>query len=365
MKKIIFFLVILFSSNLFAIEAVVTVLETPMFKYRSYEAPVVQYLRRGDVIKIHPSINNDLKMNQYAPSPEKLTALKKKLKESPEYKQDPLFRGEEENTAFLEDEFIPTLDRQGNTVYVLSEHIFVYFADSREFGQRVIAKDPTDYRLEEPLPKNYPLKTVTGYRGQFIFGFTQPYFESYPYLDNFKTKGYTTPIDLNLTFLRQGEGNYHDRLFIGGTMNFRSFQNSYTFEGRRFSQEDWNRFGIGPTISYDAFKGDKNRINLSGTIIVNFIDRLSITQSLDSQEDSRLYTGISVVPRLALQYHRKQVLPDIDFVLGTSMEMGSATTFRAKNAGSQVTWWQHLGNDKFTTRTTFTLGGYVGMQSAY
>lgn len=365
MKKLIFIIIGIFSSNLFALEAVVTVLETPMFKYRSYEAPVVQYLRKGDVIKIHPSINNNLKINQYAPEPQKLAALKKKLKESPEYKQDPLFLGEEENTAYIEDEFIPALDRQGNTVYVLSEHLFVYFADARELNQKVITKDPTDYRLEEPLPKNYPLPTKAGYRGQFIFGFTQPYYESYPYLDNFKTKGYTTPIDLNLTFLRRGEGNYQDRLFIGATMNFRTFQNSYTFEGRRFSQEEWNRFGIGPTISYDAFKGDKNRINLSATIIVNFIDRLSITQALDEQEESRLYSGYSVYPRLALQYHRKQVLPDLDFVLGTSMEMGSATTFRAKNAGTTSSWWQNIGNDKFTTRTTFTLGGYVGIQSAY
>ncbi len=78
------------------------------------------------------------------------------MKASPEYNEDKLFRGEEENTAFLEDEFIPTLDRQGNTVYVLSEHIFVYFNDAREYKQRVIAKDPTDYRLEEPLPKKIP-----------------------------------------------------------------------------------------------------------------------------------------------------------------------------------------------------------------
>jgi hypothetical protein len=365
MKKLLFAFWFI-CSNAFALEAVVTVLETPMFKYRSHEAPVVQYLRKGDVINIHPSIANERNFDQYSPSPEKLAAVKKKMRESAEYKQDPLFRGEEENTSFLEDEFIPTLDRQGNTVYVLSDHLYVYFGDLREFAQKKKQKDPTDYRLEEPLPKHYPLKISSGYRGQFLAGFTQPYYESYPYKDSVKTKGYTSPIDLNITLLRLAQGDYHDRLFIGGTMNFKSFDNSYTFADKRFSKEEGTRFGLGPTISYDAYKGEKNRVNLSGTILVNIVDRLTITQSMSKgAQDRRLYTGYSVAPRLSLQYHRKQILEDVDFVLGTSLEVGSATTFQAKNGGSQASWWQELGSDKFTTRTTFALGGYVGIQSAY
>jgi hypothetical protein len=355
----------LLAPHAMALDAVITVLETPLLKYPSYDAPVMQYVRKGDVIKIHPSLANDQKYDQYAPAPEKLAQLKKKMLESPEYNQDPLFPGEKENTFYLEDEFIPTLDRQGNTAYIISEHVYVYFADARELKQNVITSDPTDYRLEEPLPKNYPLKTRSGYRGQFIMGLTQPYFESYPYFDSFKTKGYTSPVDLNLTFVRQAPGNYQERLFIGGTMNLRFYENSYTFEGERLSREQGLKFGLGPTISYDAFKGEKNRINLSATIIVNIVDRLNIEQRQGVTVDNRLYSGNSVVPRLALQYHRKQILEDIDLVLGTAMEIGTATSFRAKNAGSRPAWWQDLANDKFTTRTTFTLGGYVGVQSAY
>lgn len=365
MKFLICLIFMLISSKSEALEAVVTVLETPMFKYRSYEAPVVQYLRKGDVIKIHPSIANDREIEKYAPSPDKRESLQKKLKQSAEYSQDPLFRGENENTAYLEDEFIPTLDRQGNTVYILSEHIFVYFNDNREFDQKISKRDPTDYRLEEPLPTFYPLKTPSGYRGQFLIGLTQPFFESYNYRESIKTKGYTTPIDLNMTMLKQAPGKYQERLFIGGSLNLRTFSNTYSFQGGRLSKEEWTRLGIGPTISFDAFKGEKNRINLSSTITVNLLDRLDISQSQGEIEDARIYNGYSIVPRLALQYHRKQILEDLDFVLGTSMEMAAATSFHAKNAGRQTTWWRNLGNDKFTSRTTFSLGGYVGIQSAY
>lgn len=364
MKKI-SFLLLFFSVNTYALEAVVTVLETPMFKYRSYEAPVVQYLRKGDIIKVHPSLANDPSLNIHSPSPKKLAELKKELKESPEYNQDPLFRGEDENTSYLEDEFIPTLDRQGNEVYVLSAHIYVYFNDSREFNQTITKKDPTDYRLEEPLPKNYPLENPTGYRGQFIIGVAQPNYESYPYQDSFKRKGYNSPIDLNLTLMRKAPGNYNDRLFLGGTLNLRSYKNTFTFHDKRYSEEAGIKFGLGPTISYDAFKGEKNRINLSLTVMVNLIDQLKVTQSSNLTTESRTYKAFSLAPRINLQYHRKEVLPEIDFVLGTSMEAATPASFRAQDGAGEASWWQHLGNDKFTTATQFSLSGYLGIQSSY
>ena len=364
MKKL-FLLFFIIARNAFALEAVVTVLETPMFKDKSYDAPVVQYLRKGDVIKIHPSIGNDPRFDQYAPSPEKLARLKEKLKKTPEYNEDPLFQGESKNTYFVEDEFIPTLDRQGQTVYVLSEHIYVYFGDSREFGQKITAGDPTDYRLEEPLPRNYPLKSPSGYRGQFLVGITQPSFESYPYNDPVTRKGYASPVEVNFSLMRQAPGNYHDRLFIGGTFSYRTYSNSFSFPDRRFSEEEVLKLGIGPTISYDAFKGEKNRVNLSGTIMVYLYDQYHIRQSLDLEEDGRVYAGYSVAPQLNLQYHRKQIIEDLDFVLGTSLVVGMPATYKAQDGGSEEGWWRSLGEDEFTTRTAFTLGAYIGIQSAY
>lgn len=365
---------ILFSFEVYALEAVVTVLETPLFQYKSHDAPVVQYLRKGDVIKIHPSVANDRDMDKYAPDREKLELLRYRLMDSPEYNQDPIFKGKNQDPAYIEDEFIPTLDRQGNTVYVLSSHIYVYFNDRRELEQRVQKHDPTDYRLEEPLPKTYPLKSPEGLRGQFIAGFTQPNYESYDYPDSIEKKGYSSPVDLQLTFLKRAPGEYQDRLYIGGTLGFRYSTNNFTFNENlveeetsdsRTSEEKSLKLGIGPTISYDAFKGEKNRINLSATILVNLIDRFYVTQSLDETVDKREYIAYSVAPRISVQYHRKGILDDLDFILGTALEMGAATNYQAKNAAKVPQWWQNSGDDKFTTRTTFTLGGYVGLQSAY
>jgi hypothetical protein len=352
------------SLQAFALDAVVTVLETPMLSAKSLDAPVVQYLRKGDVIKIHPALNKNSRYEHMAPSQQKIRKIQARLVQSKELQDDPFLErmGEE---PLPHDEFIPTLDRLGNTVYVIKDHLYVYFETPAEFNQDIIRPDPTDYRLEEPLPKNYPLYSPTGYRGIFIFGITQPYFESYPYASKAKTKGYMSPLDLNVAFLRQAPDDKYDRFFIGGNLNLRVFSNSYTFFNGRMSEERGLKIGLGPYIAYDAFKGVKDRLNLYGVINVYLFNQLNITQSDAFTSDERNFQAYNVSPRIGVQYHRKQILEDLDFILGSSMEFELPSTYRAHGSSSQAQWWQKERHDRFQTRTSFTLAGYIGFQSAY
>jgi hypothetical protein len=362
--KLLITLLILISNSAQALDAVVTVLETPMLKTNSYDAKVVQYLRKGDVIKVHPSLSNNTSFDHLSPGPEKIAQIKKELTESQEWQQDPLFTGQETN-ASLEDEFIPTLDRQGNTVYVIRDHLYFYHTTPKEFEQTVLTKDPTDYRLEEPLPKKYPIYSPSGYRGQFVFGLTQPYYESYPYRSSAKAKGYSSPIDVNITLLKQTPDDKFDRFYFGFTFNIRSFSNSYLLFNGVEAKEEAIKLGVGPYICYDAYKGVENRINLYGSINFNFFNQLNISQQKDGIEEIRNYRALSLSPRLGVQYHRKQILDEVDFVLGTSVELEPATTFQSNSAANRGDWWRSRGNDRFKTRTTFTLAGYIGFQAAY
>jgi hypothetical protein len=362
--KLIITLFIFYATSALALDAVVTVLETPMLKFPSYDAPVVQYLRKGNIIKVHPSLNNNTDFDHLSPDPEKVLVLQKELEDSPEWKQDPLFQGKA-TVSSLEDDFIPTLDRQGHLVYVIKNHLYFYFNDRKEFQQRIIRKDPTDYRLEEPLPKKYPLYSPSGYRGQVTLGLTQPYYESYPYLSAVKNKGYTSPVDVNLTFLRQAPDDKQDRFYLGGTFSVKAFSNSYTLFNGVESKEQGIRLGIGPAFCYDAFKGQRHRLSLYGSLNVNFFNQLNISQAKDGIEEQRNYRSLNISPRLGFQYHRKQILEDVDFVLGTAFEVEPATTFRSNSAANKADWWLNRGSDKFNTRAAFSLGGYLGFQAAY
>ena len=361
-----FFLLLMLSvSNCYALEAVVTVLETPMLRYPSLEAPVVQYLRKGDVIKVDPSLANKDKYDAMAPRPEKLKEVHKKLSESPEWNEDPMFKGDTV-PGRDDDEFVKSLDRQGKTVYIIRDHLYIYYENQKELDQKIAREDPTDYRLEEPLPKNYPLYNASGYRGQILLGLTQPYYESYPYASKVKTKGYTSPFDFTATALRRQARDKQDRYYVGATFNLRYFSNNYSLVNGRQSEEKGLKLGIGPYLSYDAFKGEQNRINMFFSLNLYFFNQLFINQKDNAGlNDDRVFSAYTLVPRIGVQYHRKAVLEDIDFVIGTSMEVEPSTTYRANSAPTQRTWWRGGAPDKFNTRTTFALAGFIGFQSAY
>ncbi|MFL5783320.1 MAG: hypothetical protein ACJ76H_01840 [Bacteriovoracaceae bacterium] len=354
------------STNVFALDAVVVVLEAPYFRTPSEDSPVVQYARKGDVIKIHPSVANTDKYNYLAPEQKKLSAVRKELKKRAEWNEDPMFKGDVDDFYTIQDNFIPVLDRQGKRAYVKKEHIYVYFNDTREFAQHPHPGDETDYRLEEPLPKNYPLPNRTGYRGQFLFGVLQPYYETYPYLSPVKSKGYSSPLDFTAALMKEADEEKQDRFYFGGMANIRHHRNAFSFTNGSKSTEENYKFGIGPYVSYDAFKGMKDRVNLSAAINTYLLNFTTISQTnLAGKSDNRTYQAFTVAPRIGLQYHRKGIFPEIDFVAGTGMEMELPSTYHAKNGAKVDGLWRNNGNDSFQTRTVWNISAYFGIQSAY
>jgi hypothetical protein len=357
---------ILTISQAHALDAVITVLEAPMLNDRSTDAKVVQQLRRGDIIRIHPGYNPNLDYEHLAPSAQKQKELLEKWRNTPEAKEDPIFQGKSYDIN-PDDRFVPTLDRSGNTVYVLREHIFIYYENEKELEQPVKVTDETDYRLLEPLPKKYPLYSPTGYRGQFTFGVAQTYLKNYPYAENIRSKGYQSPLDFTITLMRQAPDDKHDRLYIGGLLSLRTFKNDYILFNGRNTSETYFKAGLGPAISYDAYKTAKNRLSLNIAVNVWLWDSVQIEQS-DRQSnlsDKRGYKSYTFAPRAGVQYHRKQILEDVDFVLGFYAEGEWQHTYRTSSKAQQNSWWTSEKSDQFNAPTLFNLVGIIGLQSAY
>ncbi len=364
--KFFVFMFLLISTRAFALDAVIVVLEAPYFREPNINSDVVQYARKGDIINVHPSVNNTDKYNHLAPEQRKLSIIRKKLKNSPGWNEDPMFKGDEDDTYTIDDDFIAVLDRQGKKAYVKKEHIYVYFNDTREFAQEPFRLDETDYRLEEPLPKRYPLPNKTGYRGMLVAGLTQPNTESYPYLKPIRTKGYASPVDISLIIMKEAGEKKVDRFYFGAIGNIRSFKNSFSFGDDSLSSEENFRFGVGPYISYDAYKGVQNRIAIYSAVNVYLWNKSQIVQTLSNgDQDSREYKAYTFSPKVGFQYHRKGIFPDLDFVLGTALEVEPPATYKAQNGAKQSGIWRSAGDDSFRTRFAFNLGAYLGIQSAY
>lgn len=366
MKATLCLLLTLFSTSALALEAMILVLEAPYFSKPDYSSKIVQYARKGDIVKVHPSVDNSGKFDYLRPDQKKLSRVRKQLRKTPEWTEDEVFPGDIDDTFSVQDDWIAVLDRQGKRRYMRKEHLYVYFNDSREFIQDPYPKDETDYRLEEPLPRKYPLRSVSGYRGLFLIGTTQPYTESYPYLNPTKAKGYNSPLDFSVTLLREAGEKKQDRFYFGGTANLRHYRNTFSFIGGGKAAEENYRFGVGPYICYDAFKGNKDRLNIFTSINVYLLNFTSISQTSPAgTADNRTYQAYSVAPRLGLQYHRKGIFPDLDFVAGTALEMEPPTTYHARNGAKVDGIWRNNGTDRYSTRFVWNIAAFIGLQSAY
>src|SRR5690554_1038203 len=337
-------LLLLLPLKSFALDAVITVLEAPLFKEKDTSSFVIQYKRKGDIIKLHPSLNADLRYDHLKP-------------------KDFL---EDEKFAYNEDEFIPTYDRLGNLAYVLRDHIFIYFEDERETRQIPLKKDPTDYRLQEPLPETYPLLKKTGYRAQLYASVYQPNNESYPYPSDVKNEGYTLPLGVTFNFLRRASFDIQDRLYFGITANFATHENSFILMANRQVEETSYKFGVGPVISYDAYKGTKRRVTIMTSILVNLFHQFDITQKDNKdQSESRSYRGYSFTPRLSALYTFMDMFPHSDFFLGTTLESDLAGNFKVDRGSLYDGWWQSQGNDSFSSKANLNVSVHLGLQMRY
>lgn len=335
---------ILFSLKTYALDAVVSVLEAPLFRTKDINSLVIQYKRKGEVIKIHPVLNDELKYDYL--KPKKFVA--------------------NEKFAYNEDEFIPTYDRLGNVAYVLRDHIFIYFEDDREIAQLPPQKDPTDYRIQEPLPQNYPLKIKSGYRGQLYSGLATPYNESYPYQQSVKNKGYSSPVNLSLNFLRRVSYDTQDRLYFGVSFGFSHHDSTFILTNNNISQEKAYKFGLGPVISYDAFKSKKTRITLMTSVLVNLFHQFDITQTdLNQNSEMRSYRGYSLTPTLSAFYALLDIAPHLDLLMGTSLAMDIGGDFQVDRGSRYAQWWQNPGSDSFSPRTNINVSAHLGLQSRF
>lgn len=340
-----YFLLLLFLPlKSFALDAVVTVLEAPLFKKKDVNSFVVQYKRKGEILKLHPSLDDDLRYDHLKP--------KQVL--------------EDEKFAYNEDEFIPTFDRLGNLAYVLRDHIYIYFEDEREKNQIALKKDPTDYRLQESLPEGYPLLKKAGYRGQVYLSIYQPNNESYPYPSDVKNEGYTLPLGVTFNFLRRASYDIQDRLYFGLTASFATHKNEFILTSNRQVEETSYKFGIGPVISYDAYKATNRRITIMTSILVNLFHQYDITQKdRNNQSESRSYRGYSFTPRLSALYTFMEVFPQTDIFLGTTLESDLGGNFKVDRGSRHRDWWQNPGNDSFSSKTNISISAHLGLQTRY
>ena len=321
-------LVHLFNSAL-AIDGVITVLEAPLLKEPRLESEVVQWTRKGETLFLHPEIIQIIDEDQPV-------------------------------------EFYKTLDRSGHTAYLYKKHVWVTTDDHRELTQSFKKEDPTDYRLQEPLPHRYPLIQPQGYRGQYLLSATPPSAENFPYNQKIAAKGYSYRYEFSAMIAKRAPSDLYDRWYVGGMVNIRSYYNNFVLNNRK-SEENWLKLGIGPTVMNDIYRTENDRINWATSFLLYPMNTVNITQEKWSTNEtqSRTYRSWSVATRSGLYYQRIHILGDVDFVAGLWAEGESSQKFRYIRGRRDREWWGSGGSDSFRIEPLLSAGVSIGLQSSY
>lgn len=284
----------------FSYDGIVLVLEAPLLKSPSMSSTVLQIIRKGETV--------------FVPR---------------EY-------------ATLEDmpEFIPTFDRAGNRAYVPSRYIKVVTGTTEENLQsiRYSGHDPTDYRIEEPIPKTYPFEDSSFFRVSAAFSIGNNTTSAYAYNSPFNSQNFGADMGLRLAITRKVTFDKYDRFYFGfiGLATFLS--NDTTFSNDAFANESRNTLRGGPWLTYDAFKNENYRLSIGSGFTFNY-HRSTLTIDKEPMYEKRSFTGFSISPMTSTTFQVNDVIPNTDFVTGVDFSLFLPHSVKSsENAESNELW---------------------------
>lgn len=265
-----------------ASNGIIIVLEAPLLKSPSLNSPVLQVIRKGEKIYIP---------NEFA-TPSEMP------------------------------EFIPTFDRAGNRAYVPSRYVKVIAGTNVENLQPIsyAGHDPTDYRLEEPIPKSYPFEDRNFLRVSASVMIGNNATTAYEYNSPFNTQEFSAELGARLAITRKVTFDKYDRFYFGMIGLITTAKNMTKFKNDALAQENRSVIRGGPWLTYDVFKNEKYRLSLGTGFTFNFHrSSLSVDKTIESEE--RLFSGYSISPMTSTTIQISDVLPNTDFLAGVDFSL--------------------------------------------
>lgn len=358
MVKILFLYLSVISSA-FGINATIIVLEAPIFGEPDESSPVIQYYRKGDDIYIHPHETHQ--------DPYKNQKFKFSEKVKPTLYEDP----------FLEKPYIPekqgrffkTLSNSGREAYVLKEHVLIEYKDAREFDQEVIAFDHTDYRIEEPLPENYPFTVDRIYKGALSMALGRANFDAYPYRQKILDQSFNLSTEFSFAWSKeQPEADPSKRFFFGAIGGFHYSTQDYVMSTQNASQTNFRLF-IGPYASYDIYRSPKNILQLSISTQVFLLDNMdvAISSDIDSSSERRTYSStLAISPQAGAAYKWRDYFEGVDLSLGFNMRVNLPRDYKTNDAGENDLLWRRLGaGDSYYQGLTSEITYFLSFDNTY
>jgi hypothetical protein len=280
MKKIIFILSFLLLSKVYSYDAIVIVLEAPLLKEPKLSSVVLQTLRKRVYV------------------PKEIVDL------------------------FELPEFIQTYDRVGNLAYVPTKYIKIVTHDLSESRMPITypKNDPTDYRLEEPIPETYPFDNTSFLRASLALTMGNNMKAPFEYNSNFSKQTFSAESGGRLIVAHKINFDKHDRYYFGLFGAITTSNNTIQFQNETKASENRSILRLGPVITFDAFKTSDYRLTLGTGFTYNY-HKSALKMSGAAGSEERLFSGYSLSPIANTQVQMTDVLPQTDLIAGADFSL--------------------------------------------
>jgi len=308
----------------YSYDAIVIVLEAPLLKEPSMHSQVMQRIRKGERVFV-PS---EMLENDTLP------------------------------------EFVQTYDRAGNKVYVPTRYIKIVTKDDREYSQpiTIAGSDPTDYRIEEPIPETYPFTNTYFARASlsmFVGNNTQT---SYAFSPSYEKQQINNEIGGRVVISKKADFDAYDRIYFGLFTSLSNAENSAQFKNQTESTENQALFRIGPILTYDIYKSKSMRFTFGGGFTYNYHKNLVGVESLELSEE-RIFSGYSLSPLLTSTFQVQSMIPNTDFIGGADISAFLPYSLKSESEAEIPVLWNESNEIKSDFKLQASL--FFGLQVSY
>ena len=323
-----------------AMTGVVIVHEAPIHLTESTDSPVIQLVRKGNDLTLHGRHFGTTVFEQTKDQ----TGTKLLY-----------IDGEDQTRGFYQ-----VKTSSGQAGYILKKYVKPVYKDPREFKTPMPVHNPDvlDYRIAEPLPAGYPLYDVEKKRALFTMNLGPSRHILYPYPDRIVKEDSSSLKGFNLYYMGKASFDSTNRLYFGGNFSLLGSENSITMEAGRSSVENSLQFGIGPYLSYDPYRTDKYALSIGGGFNLNYHRYFVSQMNIDSSEE-RMFTGLSITPKITSTLQFKNIVSNFDFVVGADALFNLPFSLASSTEVQIPSWWQDSGDEiayPFGASLTFCIG---------
>ena len=311
----------------FSYDAIVIVLQAPLLKEANLKSKVLQTIRHGERVFVPNEIGN----------------------------QNPL------------PEFIQTFDRVGNVVYIPSRYIKIITHEVSEYEMpiKISPNDPTDYRLEEPIPSTYPFANESFLRANLAFTMGTNGQSPYDYQSTFSKQSYSNELGLRLCLTKKADFDQYDRFYFGFLTSISSVNNQVDFQNGNTSKESRSLIKFGPIITFDTFKNNQYRLSLGSGFTYNYHKSSLEMSDQTGQSEDRWFTGFSFSPFINGQLQVVEVLPSTDLVLGADINFLLPHKETTKDQATIEGLWNNDSPNQIVNHLNLQAAFFLGIQVRY